>query len=962
MPVKVYNRASQRVEEVSSAEAQRGAQQGDYDIVTPTVRVARGNRTATIPADKLLTAIGQGARIVDDDEAARVKLEREESDIASQALGVVEGAAAGATLGASTFIERELFGADPERMAARRDFAGPVAGAAEIVGAVAPALLTGGASTAGTAAGTGARGLAARVAGATPSGFVARQAARAGEGLAARMGTGTASKIVSSGAREFVEGAAAGAGTEIDEASLGNRELSADRIAASGLMGGLFGAGAGVAVPGLAAVASGAVRAPIEGVRKVLGRANAATGGVASREVAELAADSGREMSLIPRMMERSAVASGVDPAVANRVARMADTDEGVADIVRLERDRTKIEGEAAQLVAEKVPAVHRAMDDAQRLAGGESKARYWEKLSPKTPEARRAAIGETEALFTRQRGEIARLASENIDPRFPGAERYHSAILREADDALTKLERDLADSHNLGGRDVSVKHAMAVDAYKRRLGQIIDDNGGWGKARNATPEVRGANAQLRRLYDDAKLHLERRDLYGDAADAQADLNSAYSLKSQADDAYREATAGSGLGTIVNPDGSMNVGKALKLVRAHGRVGGDVTVARLMDALDARVAYFDKLAKYVDMDEAGTAAYRQVKSEVEALRSEFKRQSVDAGKLDDLIEWRKVEGGGSPTILTTGTTLAGMGGGALGGAIGGPVGAAVGALVGGVAMAARQPHTTLHRYAAIRKALDGADKRLGGVVDRMFKAAGAAKVPEIDLPRLPVGALAGATTSRSRKEHDERREQALDKATQFMASGEALVQALNVPLYDVPPGIASVVQDRVQVAAKFLQSKAPKVYKRGNTRLVDPVSAASFERYLEAVVDPIGALERFNSGRITAETAEAIRIVYPALFADIQERIMTKQAEDMAEGREMPYAQRIRLGQIFDSPTDPSLQAAVTTEIQNAIGAAYDEPDPAQQMAAGKKQGELKMDGQSTQTAADRTANWRGQA
>lgn len=968
MPIKVYDSRAQREVEVSAAEAQRGIQQGDYSpIAGQRLRFAKGNRIGTAAPEDALTAIGQGARLVDDEEAARIKLEREESTTASQALATAEAAAAGVSLGASTFLEKELFGVDPERMAARREAAGPVATGAEIAGAALPALITGGSTaplSGGARAGTGI----ARLAAVTPSGFVARQAARFGEGIAARTGTGVASKILPVAGREFVEGAAQGIGAQIDEDVLGDRELAADRLGSAGLIGGLFGVGAGLGVTGLAKVADGTVRAPIAGLRKVLGRSNAASGGMASREVAEMVADQGvaRDLSPQAKLWKRNAIAQGIDPDAADRLARMGDSAEGRRDILRLERDRPKIEREAAELVADRVPKIHAAMDEARRLANGESKARYWERLGPNEDrglhleggdvslvESRRAAAGETDSLFLSHKGELAKLAEENQYAlrEFGGGLPYNSTVLYQARSALATFERELVEARNLSGRAVSTKVAMAADRYKREIGQIIEDNGGWGAARHVDPDVRVANRVMRQRYDEVRAHLERRDLWGGAAEAQADINAAYVRYANADAAYRDATAGTGLGGVVNPDGSFNGFKAIKLVRAHGRTGGDVAVARLMDALDARVAYFDKVAKYVDMDDAGHAALRSVKEETEALRKEFKRQAVDAGKLDDLIEARKVEGNGSPSLLTTGTSLASL----IGFGVGGPLGAIGGAAI----VAARQPHTTLHRYAAIMNALDKVDVRLDGVVSRMFSRTGDVKAPSLPkLPKLPTGVVGQF----SRKEHDDRREKALAKATDYLGSSEALAQALTVPLYDVPPAIASTIQERAQVAASFLQAKAPKVYSRGKTKLVDPVSAASFARYLEAVVDPIGALERFESGRITRETAEAIRIVYPALFLDIQERIQTEMARAQDEGREIPYDKRVRWGMMFQTTTDPSLVATTAVELQLAIGADYDEPSASQVMAAGKtnKPGKLESSGaEGMQTAGDRAASWR---
>jgi len=965
MPVKVYNRATQTVEEVSSAEAQRGVQQGDYDLADKKVRIARGQRTATIPATELLRALGQGGRLVDDAEAERVKMQREESDIPSQALATVEAGAAGATLGLSTLAETALFGVDPERAQARRDFAGPVATGAEVLGAAIPAIATGG-STAPVSGAARGVGLAAKISRATPSGFLARQAARAGEGLAARMGGGAASKIVPIGTREFIEGAGQGMGAQLDEDVLGNRELAADRIAASGLMGGLFGVGAGVGVHGLAKVAAGTVRAPIAGMQKVLGRGNAASGGIASREVAEMVADQGvaKPMSKQAQLWERNAIAQGIDPETAHRLAVMGDAAEGRRDILRLERDRPKIERQAAELVTDRVNSVHASMNEARRLANGESKARYWERLGPKSErdillegdraqvvERRIVAERETDALFTSHRGELNKLAEENkyAMREFGGGAPYNASVMYQAHNALARFERELVDARNLSGREVSTKVAMAADRYKRELGGIIEDAGGWGAARHVDPDVQSLNKVLRQRYAEVRDHLERRDLWGAAAEAQADINAAYVKYANADAAYKDATAGTGLGTIVNPDGTINGFKAIKLVRAHGRTGGDVAVERLMDALEARVAYFEKISKYVEFDDAGRKAFAKVRSDVDDLRREFKRQAVDAGKLDDLLEARKVEGGGSPSLLTTGTSLASL----IGLGVGGPIGA-----LGGAALVAmRQPYTTLHRYASIMDALDRADIRLDGVVSKMFGKAGEIKAPK--LPRLPIGTVAGQL---SRKEHDARREKAIEKAADYLGSSEALAQALAVPLYDVPPGISSTIQQQAQVAASFLQAKAPKVYKRGKTKLVDPVSSASFARYLEAVADPIGALERFDTGRITAETAEAIRVVYPALFLDLQERIQTEMARAHDEGREIPYDKRIRYGQIFATTTDPSLVASTAAEMQMAIAAEFDEPTAAEVMAAGKsnKPGQIEPGGgTSMQTAGDRSASWR---
>lgn len=959
MGVKVYDKATQKEVEVDAAQLQDDINSGEGRF-TPTkgkIRVTReGNRTGTVAAENLTDAIAEGWQIADEDDYQHRKMLREEATLAGEAAGLVESAAAGATLGLST-AALEALGMDPRRMAARRQATGGLGTAAELAGALVPAALSGGGSLAG-------RGLASTVLRSTPAGLASRGAARLEGALATRLGSGAASRILPAGARNFVEGAAQGAGAQLDENVLGDRELNADLLN-SATMGGLFGAGAGYAIPGLAKVATGALRAPVKGMQGVLGRMNSATGGMASREAAEIAVREGQEaLSGGAQAWMKTATLHGAPDDLAMRLARKGDTSPGREHIMRVERDMPKIQEKAARLFSEEIPAVHAGMDEARRLAGGASKSRYWERQMPKSAEAQRAASSATDDLFLAQRGRIEQLAADNIDPRFPGAYKHSPGVLREGDMALTKMERELVEAEQLSGTARATKKAMAVDAYKRELGEIIDNNGGWGKMRNATPEVRAANIELRKMYGEAKDHLQRADLWGEAAGTQTKLNALYRESAEADDLVREATVGTGLGSITNPDGSFNMGRALKLARAHGKLGGDVAVTQIVRAMEARVAYMDELAKHIDADDAFAAAHAKAKSGVTKIKGELDSLADDAALADDLNELRALQGNKSPshTLLTTqGPALLG----ALGLGFGGPMGLAAGVAMG----ALTQPHRTLLNYASIRNALDKADVKLNGAISGMFEKAKKLEIPDIELPKVPTGVVGRA--GKSDADRQSRRETAIAKAVEFGQSPEAIERALAVPHYDlhqVAPGLAGVMQQRVQGAAAFLQSKAPKVYSRPNskTKLVDPVSAASFERYLEAVVDPIGALSRFQSGRITAETAEAIKVCYPALYADVQRRIQDHLASEAAEGREVPYDTRIRLGTTFSTPTDPSLQPPVASEIQLAIGANYDEPT-AQEAMGGMQQpsGHAgKFDNpdrtsRSLQTGSERAASWR---
>jgi hypothetical protein len=92
-----------------------------------------------------------------------------------------------------------------------------------------------------------------------------------------------------------------------------------------------------------------------------------------------------------------------------------------------------------------------------------------------------------------------------------------------------------------------------------------------------------------------------------------------------------------------------------------------------------------------------------------------------------------------------------------------------------------------------------------------------------------------------------------------------------------------------------------------------------FMRYVRAVADPLSILDDLRDGTVTQEGAEAVRTVYPELFQDLADTILTE-----LEGREepLPYEERIRLGILLGAPTDPTLEPAFVAELQGHLAAA----------------------------------------
>ena len=230
------------------------------------VKIARADtELGTIDESELEAAQASGFRVVDETEATEIKTRREAQSGTGMVTGLAEAGARGLSLGLSDVALTEL-GVDAAGMEARRENLGTLGTGAEIVGAVAPSLVSGGA---------GAVGTAARL---TPAGLAARGGASLGRGVSAALGGGRAAGLAGLSAAGAVEGALQGAGQVLSEDALGDRELSAERMLAGAgrgaALGGLIGGGVGAAGMGLASVARGGQRVSRAAVERLTGVAD----------------------------------------------------------------------------------------------------------------------------------------------------------------------------------------------------------------------------------------------------------------------------------------------------------------------------------------------------------------------------------------------------------------------------------------------------------------------------------------------------------------------------------------------------------------------------------------------------------------------------------------------------------------------------------------------------------------
>lgn len=160
-----------------------------------------------------------------------------------------------------------------------------------------------------------------------------------------------------------------------------------------------------------------------------------------------------------------------------------------------------------------------------------------------------------------------------------------------------------------------------------------------------------------------------------------------------------------------------------------------------------------------------------------------------------------------------------------------------------------------------------------------------------------------------------------DGSVQMRSEARQQIADQLAPVRAVSPVLADRIETTKALGVEFLASKLPRRPDLGGIPIgpdnwqPSDMDMRTFARYVAAVEDPHGVIERLASGQITPEDAEAIRTVYPEIHADITRNIL----EQMSTLRQqLPYQRRLALSLFSGVAVDPSLDPRVLSSLQSA--------------------------------------------
>ena len=305
------------------------------------------------------------------------------------------------------------------------------------------------------------------------------------------------------------------------------------------------------------------------------------------------------------------------------------------------------------------------------------------------------------------------------------------------------------------------------------------------------------------------------------------------------------------------------------------------------------------------------------------------------------------------------------------GAIGLSLGDVPALITGGLIGAKRYAESDLKRKIDILSSIEGANKKVESKISNSIKnffekprKLAAPTSTKVLLKTSFAMDKKERKTSKSRKEGYKRIKKEL---TDIQQNPERMVERLaknGLRITKAAPNTAMALEQTIVRGVQFLTDKLPKskvdqgmiqTLRKSKEYMPSTLELAKFERYVEAVENPMSVLDDLESGRVSREKIEAVREVYPDLYKRIQTQTMeliTKNADTIG------YQKRLQLGVLLDIPADTSLVPKNMLRLQESFAQQPEQQEAATQGAVSTTQGGLEnIDFASdAQTDAQRTA------
>lgn len=202
-----------------------------------------------------------------------------------------------------------------------------------------------------------------------------------------------------------------------------------------------------------------------------------------------------------------------------------------------------------------------------------------------------------------------------------------------------------------------------------------------------------------------------------------------------------------------------------------------------------------------------------------------------------------------------------------------------------------------------------------------------------------------------------------DKFTQVESAPEAFINDIvnnDKRLAKLPENIRSQILAKKVIAAQFLLSKFPKqppqMVLDKRKYLPSNAEVGKFNRYVSAVENPYGVLDKMVQGTLGKEHVEALSTVYPEIYKEMKKSASLKMAEIKTP---MTMQKKIMLSIFMGEPLTDAM-TKLSTQNQQMNNAAPDASDQEVMQGGGfKRKPDFSGSVQGSQTNVNRLLNTR---
>lgn len=185
-----------------------------------------------------------------------------------------------------------------------------------------------------------------------------------------------------------------------------------------------------------------------------------------------------------------------------------------------------------------------------------------------------------------------------------------------------------------------------------------------------------------------------------------------------------------------------------------------------------------------------------------------------------------------------------------------------------------------------------------------------------------------------------------DKLTQLNDNPQKLVDRvakMTEGIAEHAPDTSSAISSTVGRAVGFLSSKLPKPTQLSPfSKPTEPsdFEKAAFKRSAEAVLDPVGVLQRVADGTVSTPDVQALQSVYPTLYSSMRQAVASQMADAVTSGTKVPYSTRLGVSLFLGEPVDNTLSPQSINTVQMSFITNAARPQPGQPaLAGGRKKG-----------------------